>query len=207
MKVLLNCDDVFDMVTGGEGDFGRDDEVVRDHLMTCDECRRLAEVTRPIANVFARAGQAERHHLDAASLSTRVMAQLNGERTVALAAVHRRTFLLLTAQAWSQLGTAAAVLLAVGGLFWAAGPSESAHQARIPAFASSLETAAEPVEHGLLHLASLQLPEKCLKPLSPSPSAAGAFQCCTRCHHAGDMIPAVRLVAFSQQSCTACHRS
>ncbi|MBC7853044.1 MAG: hypothetical protein IAF94_06380 [Pirellulaceae bacterium] len=124
-----------------------------------------------------------------------------------MADLHKRSFLTLGAHAWSQLGAAAAILLALGGLFWATSPgqlSEGADLVALPAFTSPLARGTEPTQHGLLHLASLQLPEACLATTSGSVSR---IDCCTRCHQAGDPLPTVRLVAFSQQSCLACHKS
>ena len=107
-----------------------------------------------------------------------------------------------------SLVVSAASLLALGTLFWAVSPRDgsiSAEQA-LPPFPSSLSRASVPEAHGLLHLASLRLPEVCLTLATPQ-QASHSLQCCTRCHHAGDYLPAARIVAFSQSTCTACHKS
>jgi hypothetical protein len=209
MKVLLSCDDVFEGLTSG-CDAACEDEALREHLERCAGCRKLAEATQPAIHLFADAMLAESlDRRDADSIAGVVLARLESQRKVVLVESHRRSFLSLSAHAWSQLGAAAAMLLAIGGLFWAASPGEQAprHElAMLPAFTSTLARATPPTEHGLLHLASLQLPEACLSSTAATQRTA-KFQCCTRCHHGGDQIPAVRLVAFSQQSCVACHKS
>lgn len=208
MKLLLDCDAVFDALTSG-CDAARDDEALREHLECCPNCRALAKAMEPAIGVFENESRArERHSASAVSLANKVLARMDSDRSSALAESHRRCFLYLNAHAWSQLGAAAAVLLALGGLFWATSPrQESTQLAALPAFTSPLARPTEPTEHGLLHLASLQLPNICLTPTAVSKDAAAVIQCCTRCHRSGDMLPAVRLVAFSQQSCVACHKS
>jgi len=207
MKVLLNCDDVFEALTSGS-DAANEDEALHEHLECCAECRKLAEATEPASGLFAEVLRGDELDGNAGrSIADTVLARLENQRNVVLAESHKRSFLSLTAHAWSQLGAAAAVLLALGGLFWAASPGEQTQRpelAMLPAFTSTLARATPPTEHGLLHLASLQLPETCL---TSSPGSASRFNCCTRCHHGGDQLPAVRLVAFSQQSCVACHKS
>jgi hypothetical protein len=209
MKVLLSCDDVFEGLTSG-CDAAREDEALREHLECCADCRKLAEATGPAIHLFADAMLAKSlDRRDADLIAGEVFARLEDERKAVLVESHKRSFLSLTAHAWSQLGAAAAMLLAMGGLFWAASPGGQAprHElAMLPAFTSTLTRATPPTEHGLLHLASLQLPEACLSSTAATQRTA-KFQCCTRCHHEGETLPAVRLVAFSQQSCVACHKS
>ena len=207
MKVLLSCDDVFEALTCG-CETARDDEALHEHLACCADCRKLAEATEPAIHLFADAMLTESlDRRDADSIAGEVFARLENERKAVLVESHKRSFLSLTAHAWSQLGAAAAMLLAMGGLFWAASPGGQAprHElAMLPPFTSTFARATPPTEHGLLHLASLQLPETCL---TSSPGRASRFDCCTRCHRGGEQLPAVRLVAFSQQSCVACHKS
>jgi hypothetical protein len=209
MKLLLNCDEVFETLTSGCR-AAREDEALQEHLECCAECRQLADATGPASDLFAEVLRVkELDRCGAVSVANRVLSRLETEQSEALVESHRRSFLSLSGHAWSQLGAAAAILLALGGLFWATNPGVQAQRqelAALPAFTSPLGRAAHPTQHGLLHLASLQLPEACRLPAAASREAA-AFQCCTRCHHGGDLLPAVRLVAFSQQSCVACHKS
>jgi hypothetical protein len=47
-RLLLNCDQVFDVLTRGPFPTGQpEDEAVERHLRACHECRRLAEALRP----------------------------------------------------------------------------------------------------------------------------------------------------------------
>jgi hypothetical protein len=48
MKLLVNCDQVFDVLTRGPFPTGdASDEAVEQHLRACHDCRRLAEALRP----------------------------------------------------------------------------------------------------------------------------------------------------------------
>lgn len=208
MKTLLDCDAAFEALTGSS-DAACEDEALREHLDCCAECRELAEAISPAAELLEVERRAEdSSHATAVALANKVFARLDAGRTAVLVESHRQSFLYLTGHAWSQLGAAAAMLLALGGLFWAASPRDPAVQfAALPALTSPMVRGAEPTEHGLLHLASLHLPGSCVTSAAGSQDAAALFQCCTRCHHSGDLLPAARLVAFSQQSCVACHKS
>ena len=47
-RTLLNCDQVFDVLTRGPFPTGEpEDDAVERHLRACHECRRLAEALRP----------------------------------------------------------------------------------------------------------------------------------------------------------------
>jgi hypothetical protein len=205
MKVLLNCDDVLESLTG-QCDAAGDETALQEHLETCASCRHLADAVAPALNLFQEVDAASPADAD---LANRVWNRVEAEQHEVVCRAQARGFLSLGLHAWSQLGAAAAILLALGTLFWAVGPrdgSASAEQALLPPFSASLSRASMPEAHGLLHLASLRLPEACLTPASP-PQAAHSLQCCTRCHHAGDHLPAARIVAFSQATCAACHKS
>ena len=204
MRLMLNCDDVFEALTRGPLLVGEENEALEQHLGECGECRALAEEFAPgasLLNVELAATEDE----DSRSLAERVFSRFEAQRALAPA----RHFLAINSQTWTQLAAAAAVLIALGTLIWAVAPGDSRlpqEQAILSAFASPLAPGGQPDEHGLLHLASLNLPRLCLTAV-PASDAKEAMQCCTRCHHAGDSVPAVRIVAFSQQSCLACHKS
>ena len=52
-QVLLNCDQVFDVLTRGPFPTGSaDDEGVEHHLRACHECRQLAEALRPAVDLL-----------------------------------------------------------------------------------------------------------------------------------------------------------
>ncbi len=49
----MTCDDVFDMLTRGPFPSGAaSDELVEDHLSSCDDCRRLAAALQPAVNLL-----------------------------------------------------------------------------------------------------------------------------------------------------------
>jgi len=205
VKLLLRCDDVIESLTGQCAAAG-DEAALQEHLESCPTCRRLADELSPALELFQDVKAAP---LDSVGLANRVWNLVEREQHEVVRRAQARGFLSLGLHAWSQLGAAAAILLALGTLFWAVGPrddSASAQQALLPPFSTTLSRASVPEAHGLLHLASLRLPEACLTPPTPQ-QAAHSLQCCTRCHHAGDYLPAARIVAFSQTTCVACHKS
>lgn len=56
MKLLLNCDHVFEVLTRGPFPTGEPtDEAVEMHLAACHECRQLAEALRPAVALFHEA--------------------------------------------------------------------------------------------------------------------------------------------------------
>src|SRR5688500_2971964 len=56
MKLLLDCDDVFDRLTRGPFPSGAaDDSAVESHLCACHECRELAEALRPAVQLMHEA--------------------------------------------------------------------------------------------------------------------------------------------------------
>jgi len=53
MKVVISCDEVFDVLTRGPFPTGQaQDEYVDAHLAVCHECRQLAEALRPAVDLF-----------------------------------------------------------------------------------------------------------------------------------------------------------
>ena len=113
-------------------------------------------------------------------------------------------------------GTAAAcVLLAALGTLLAGVLWPDQHERRL-VVRPRLPAAHQPTAHGLLHLASLKLPDRCLPAMASaaaedrSGSAMGAAHvCCTRCHAEGKegAVVTLRAVAALQQSCMACHEA
>ncbi len=231
-KLLMNCDQVFDVLTRGPFPTGDEsDEAVERHLRACHECRQLAEALQPAVELLHESLAAE-HAADLPEYQG-VLAVV--ERSVATADRAPRTPLVVRQLArppiaqrrpWTLAGLAQAavalvMLAAIGSLVW-----NVISTAKHPAGHSDLlvsvltpQGAARPVrleEQGLLTLASLNLPAQCfprdvLKDAGGSGAAPGpidqeALQCCTECHHAGQAArPSRRTVAAMQLSCLACH--
>ena len=59
-RLLLNCDQVFEVLTRGPFPSGApEDEAVERHLRACHECRQLAEALRPAVALFHEAVSAD----------------------------------------------------------------------------------------------------------------------------------------------------
>jgi len=60
MKLLIHCEEVFDILTRGPFPSGHDhDEAVEHHLRCCHDCRQLAEALRPAVELFHECLSAE----------------------------------------------------------------------------------------------------------------------------------------------------
>jgi hypothetical protein len=222
-RLLMNCDQVFDVLTRGPFPTGADsDEAVERHLRACHECRALAEALQPAVELLHEAISPD----EASGLPEYSGALAASECNVATAEVWRPTPLSVRNLArqeavsprpsrWLGLArfTAAAVLLvAVGSLVF--GVLTTARHPRSEFHAKS------PVrldEGGLVTLAALQLPAGCFPrdllvnagaPDSASAINQAALVCCTQCHNAQNpQRPMIGSVAVMHHSCLACHHS
>ncbi len=231
-KLLMNCDQVFDVLTRGPFPTGDEsDESVEQHLRACHECRQLAEALQPAVELLH-----ESLARDEASDLPEYQGVLSAvERSVATAEAERPRPMTvqrlarpradkrsaLTLADLTQLAVVALLLLAVGSLTWNA---LSAPDSRQSDFLSVLSptgpvTRARLDDRGLLTLASLDLPARCFPQdaLIDSAGSGGAtgpptaiqreaLRCCTECHRAGQANHAgSRLVVAMHKSCVACH--
>ena len=230
MKLLVTCDQVFDVLTRGPFPSGNpDDDNVQRHLDACHECRQLAEALRPAVALLhealpareaaelpsygppdADAGLCERADGALAARIRRMMDQI--EIQPRRLAAQERWLYAVRLVAASVLLAALGTLIA--GIFQAGDSARQMRVARGPAVMSGFH---EPSAEGLLRLTKLNLPEGCLpgapaeelpggRSVSGSARTAGHV-CCTRCHAAGKegAVLTQRSVAALQQSCTACH--
>jgi len=230
--VLLNCDQVFDVLTRGPFPSGEPcDEGVEHHLRACHECRQLAEALRPAVAVLHEAVDRDQASglpeyqgslppRDSDELAPRPLSL--GVRQLPRRPRSGRAF--DRAVGAVRLVAATMLLAALGVLTYsfAFGPAGTNQAAGLGGLLSGgNETAHLPDGPGLLTLASLKLPSRCLPPdyqsLTGEQAAAlaaamamgseEALRCCTECHaaersrNAGPM-----LVAAVARSCTACHR-
>jgi hypothetical protein len=191
MKLLLDCDDVFDRLTRGPFPSGApDDEAVEAHLCTCHECRQLAEALRPAVKLM---------HEAYADTSDEPLPVYTGSAVPSL----RRS---AAPKEWSvgwQLVAASLIGVVIGSL--AAGDWFSAGNPPAQVGWSSAEDAA-PSASGLATLAALKLREVCLpSSMALASGSVGRLRCCTDCHSSQAAAPKGIDVSRLQLACVACH--
>lgn len=214
-KLLLNCDQVFDVLTRGPFPTGESgDEAVEHHLEACFECRRLAEALRPAVELMHEAVAADQaidlpeyqgslperiNKCPAERPLTRGVRQLIAQNEARAKNTLRYDRLVSAV----RLMAASILVAALGVLFYGATISPALVRQSPPRFDELAPqprlAVAMPDDNGLLTLASLNLRPACL-PMSHRPrSAAHAaaifaemtdgslelLHCCTECHHAG----------------------
>jgi hypothetical protein len=231
-NLLIDCDQVFDVLTRGPFPSGSpDDDGVEHHLRACHECRQLAEALRPAVALLHEAVTAdEASHLPGYQGSLPAIAALSPAATAYLQAPVRRA-----AHGYSQ--SLAAVRFLAASILVAALSLLVYSFTMLPGAGSNLPSArlnlaqdsppsdladGVPDPQGLAKLASLQLPVECFSPVNrraaqkdPVQIAAAltdgsidALRCCTECHRAGaGSVRGGQFVAVVKESCQACHRS
>ncbi|MFT5524825.1 MAG: hypothetical protein ACI9G1_000794 [Pirellulaceae bacterium] len=209
MKKLLDCDQVFDVLTRQSFPSGTgDDNAVEFHLLGCHECRQLAEALRPAVGLLHESLNKDEclglpsYDSDCdVDLTARIMDQ------VALVEVR-------PSQRWfssGQLSTALAVVIVA-----TAGVCGMAWQQNSPGsdINSEVGIAASTLTNKPLQLASLNVGEACLLPApkdalqnSKPPFDATRYQCCTSCHSEKqvDSVPAESIL--QNGGCFVCHDS
>jgi len=223
-KLLMNCDQVFEVLTRGPFPTGADsDQAVEHHLRCCHDCRELAEALQPAVELLHEAiGPEEASGLPEyqgvlANLDHRVAVAeasrptpLSVRRLAPIQAAPRRPSTLASV---ARFAAALVLLGALASLFWgviSTSKQTAVSRERIPA---RLDQA------GLLTLASLNLPAECFprealltigtSAVPAAPTAAinqEALRCCTECHNAATAQRAVwNLAATMHRSCVACH--
>jgi hypothetical protein len=232
-KLLLNCDQVFDVLTRGPFPTGDEsDEAVERHLRACHECRQLAEALQPAVELLHESLARE----DATDLPEYQGVLAAVERSVATAEAARPRRLAVRRLARStpsdperftlvglaQWAVALVLLAAVGSLAWnvistskQTRPSDLLAGVLLP---SGPQTLVRLDDRGLMTLTSLNLPARCfpgdalIETSAPKAEAVPlpainqeALRCCTECHRAGQPRPDLRTVAAMQRSCVACH--
>lgn len=189
MKLLLDCDDVFDRLTRGPFPTGAaDDGAVETHLCVCHECRELAEALRPAVKLMHEA------YVDAPPHNESLPAYRGAPSHVSAVAPVRRT------GEWSvgwQL-VAASLLGVTIGTFAASGWFSAQGPVAQPTVSGN------PNSSGLAMLASLELKEVCL-PTSMALASTERLRCCTDCHSSSAAKKKAVDVARLQLACVACH--
>lgn len=200
MKLLLNCDDVFERLTRGpfpsneDDGSSEEDTAVETHLHACHECRQLAEALRPAVELLHEA------YPEAAEAA---LPAYHGQLLPPTVCVANS---VPTALSWSggwQLVAAGLLglmvgILAVGGWFSRDGRSHGN-------FAWVQSSEIDPANsYGLAKLAGLKLNEVCL-PSGMSLASNQRLRCCTDCHAASKAGKKSVDVARLQLACLACH--
>ena len=183
MKLLVNCDQVFDVLTRGPFPTGdASDEAVEQHLRACHDCRRLAEALRPAVALMHEAVGGEQALSLPEYQGSLPLPALDDEpeippRALALGLrqldarpqpVPRPSFDYAQLINGMRLIAASVLVVALGTLAW--GLLMSARNQGVagalnrptPPFAGI--SAARPDEHGLRTLATLQLTSVCFAP-------------------------------------------
>ena len=232
-QLLLNCDQVFDVLTRGPFPTGAaSDESVEQHLRACHECRQLAEALRPAVALLHEAIAGDQAlDLPGYQGSLPPAAVIPGTTGRNRRSQRKRWMRWPSTEQIVNIARAAAasiLVAAIGTLLYnlsMSAPAGSLAKVRggftsLPALTGA-RRAPQPDAEGLLTLASFQLPAHCLplshRPLTPEKAAEiaaaiaegslDALRCCSECHHGGlNQQPSSRLVAVLQQNCQLCHR-
>lgn len=235
MKLLIHCDEVFDILTRGPFPSGRDsDPAVEHHLRCCHDCRQLAEALRPAVELFHECLSAEEvaelpeYHGEVTPLTkpfarrlphTIDEVQLPPENTPRHDHVRAQRWIMLLQGSVATALTAAVVLLVLsfGNSLRGLKPDSTIPSAPQFATAASYPEAAR-------QLLTLKLPAACWldqnfprmndsRPVAEQLALAleqHEIACCTRCHSEAKALasrsPAVQHVAMLQQSCLICHK-
>jgi len=219
-RTLLNCDQVFEVLTRGPFPTGEpEDEAVERHLRACHECRQLAEALRPAVALLHEAIASDdamalpeyqgalpwrrpqrRAKLSIARLSRdEIETKCNARRDVSL-----RNSVFSPAMMTLRVVAASLLAFAIGALLFAVSwaPERDDHGRLNGLFANTVSRGDRdlgiPTANGLLHLAKSELPAPCL-PLSHRPISA---------EHADEIAAALENGTLASiQCCTECHRA
>lgn len=181
MKLLIDCDQVFDRLT--RAPFPADapeDGAIESHLATCHECRQLAEALRPAVDLL--------HEAYPSVPEERLPSYHGASRRISQPASHGSWQLLAAALLGLAVGA-----LALGRLTNGQATGERSHPTPVTAAG------------GLAHLASLNLQEVCLPSSFALASGGERLRCCTQCHAASGTLTKGIDVARLQLACVACH--
>ena len=221
MKLLVNCDQVFDVLTRGPFPTGdASDEAVEQHLRACHDCRRLAEALRPAVALMHEAVSGDQalclpeyqgslpppldEHLDESPRDS-----VGGLRSLAMGLrrldcqpqpLPKPPFDYAQLVNGLRLLAASVLVVALGTLAWgllmsARNHGNIASLPGRPAPAIGGVSAARPDESGLRTLAALKLTPVCFPPSARILSAAEAGTPLTSALAADELLTC----------CTHCH--
>jgi hypothetical protein len=233
MKLLVNCDQVFDVLTRGPFPTGdASDEAVEQHLRACHDCRRLAEALRPAVALMHEAVGAD-HALNLPEYQGSLPAPVldddpyTSPRALALGlrrlvvkphSIPKPAFDYAQVVNGMRLLAASILVVALGTLAWGLLMSARDHGAVAsrPAPSMNSRTAVWPDEQGLQTLAMLKLRTVCFTPSDRLRAAAEAgtplasaltadelLKCCTHCHADGKPAGTI-MVAANERFTQSC---
>jgi len=197
MKLLLDCDDVFERLTRGPFPSGASDDAAAEaHLAVCHECRQLAEALRPAVKLLHEAYD----DIDSADNALPVYNGLVGSPACPPARLPP-----CSPATWSvgwQLVAASLLGVVIGSLAAGGWFSGAGNDNRAVAWSG----ADDPDQQGLATLATLKLREVCLpSTMSLASDSAHRLRCCTECHSSQSAAKKGIDVARLQLACVACH--
>ena len=233
-KLLMNCDQVFEVLTRGPFPTGAPgDEAVERHLRACHECRQLAEALQPAVELLHESLDPAQtadlpEYQGALAIAERSVATADGPPPRPLSVRQlARLRIAERRQIWlshlTQFAVAAVLLMAIGMLGWNLITTARRDNGESRLIAAVLAPSggrmvAQLDDRGLVTLASLNLPTQCFPggvlidatsggehPLPAATSKEG-FRCCTECHNPGQTSrPKTSVIGAMQRSCMACH--
>lgn len=231
--LLLNCDQVFDVLTRGPFPTGApDDEGVEHHLRACHECRQLAEALRPAVSLLHEAVTGDEAHDLPEYQGSLPVALPRRPRALPVQSGSAMRSTERAAKSISVLRLLAASVLAAALALLVYGATMSPRNDGPPFTvrdglkllprASADLADGTPDQGGLIRLASFHLPAPCFPEqhrglLAHDPAALAAslasgsldaLHCCTECHRAGLAQVASTQVASTQVAAVlkeSCH--
>ncbi len=183
-KLLMNCDQIFDVLTRGPFPTGdASDASVEHHLRACHECRALAEALQPAVELLHEAISPDEasglpeYQGALARWDDRVAALLASRPAIAsrptplsarrLSSEFERR--ASSAATYARFTAALVLFVALGSLVWGVLATTGSPIARSGATPARLDQA------GLLTLASLNLPAECFPRELLNPKGSGVF--------------------------------
>jgi len=230
----MNCDQVFDVLTRGPFPSGASvDADVESHLEACHDCRQLADALRPAVDLFRETVPHDEYddlpgyrgslrESETRSLPWAVAMMLDQPSVEASPVCEPRRTATSEMSTW-RFTAACLLILAIAGLLWMVNSTN--HDGWVFKGSGapwSRQVRFQPDAEGLLHLAKLELSDKCMtafdrEQLEATTSADDSnddgfqtqrFVCCTHCHHAASSSSQPsppHAISVAMAACIDCH--
>ena len=203
MKTLLDCEQVFDVLTRQPFPSGSaHDYAVELHLQGCHECRQMAEALRPVAELLHETLDDEQRN---------GLPSYDGEREVELTSRIMQQVSLVEVrppQRWFSSGQLSAALAVV--IVATITVSSMAWQQIAEANKDKGLTSNSVLMSKTIQLAALKVSDECLLPEGDSSDPATRFestryQCCTSCHSESQENAVPAEAVLRNGGCFVCH--